>query len=407
MVYDVPTLLIKKKYMNIINTAKISKITALSAAVIVFGAIALAATPAFAYGGGYNHGGNSYYNSYYPTNTNSSSASAASASSNSTSNTNTNTNVNVNVNVNGGGYVAQPVYSEPVVYNYPETSYVPTYYNDYTAPPTYEYTEPTYAQTSYEYPTTYPSTYGNTGYYNNTSLEATCSVNTSSASVGQPVTWSANVTGGSGYYTYSWSGSNNLYGSGSSINATYNTNGQQTAEVTVTSNSGQSVTAQCTNTVTIGGGSNAGNGNELTIGCAADVATTREGTPVTWSVEAIGGSGTYTYTWSGTDGLTGSQSSVATAYESAGQKQAEVIVTSSNGFTGSKSCTPITVLGAGGGNGSGSTNVTPPTTTTNNSGLSAASLFSLANIPWGWVAVLVILVLFGTIMYLLFNKSKI
>jgi hypothetical protein len=31
----------------------------------------------------------------------------------------------------------------------------------------------------------------------------------------------------------------------------------------------------------------------------------------------------------------------------------------------------------------------------------------LSNIPWGWVAVLIILVLFGTVLYLLFNKHKI
>jgi Mg2+ and Co2+ transporter CorA len=34
-------------------------------------------------------------------------------------------------------------------------------------------------------------------------------------------------------------------------------------------------------------------------------------------------------------------------------------------------------------------------------------LFSLQNIPWGWVAILIILVLFATVLYLLFNKEKI
>ena len=177
------------------------------------------------------------------------------------------------------------------------------------------------------------------------------------------------------------------------------------------SSNGQSVTAQCTNTVTIGNGYNTTENTNggLTVGCAADVATARIGQPVTWSVEAVGGNGNYTYAWSGTDGLAGSQTSVATTYESTGSKQAVVIVTSSSGQTASKSCTPISVIGNGGGagNGSGNTTVTPSNPNTNNSGLSAASLFSLANIPWGWVAVLIILVLFGTVMYMLFNKNKI
>ena len=42
-----------------------------------------------------------------------------------------------------------------------------------------------------------------------------------------------------------------------------------------------------------------------------------------------------------------------------------------------------------------------------NTSLSAASVFSLGNVPWGWVAVLVILVLFATVLYLLFNRTKI
>ncbi len=394
------------------------KIGSLSAAVIVFGTIALAATPAFAYGGhggygGYG-GGNSYYggSSYYPsTNSNSSSASAASASAsaNSTNNNNVNVNVNVPVTVIGGGYVpiSQPIYpQQPIVYNYPTA---PTYYGNYNynTTPTYAYTTPSYNYNSY--PTNYNTGYNyNNGYNYNTGLAATCNANTTSANIGQPVTWSANVTGGSGYYTYVWNGSSNLYGSGPSINATYNTNGQQTAQVTVTSNSGQSVTAQCTNSVLIGNGYNGNNNNTngLTIGCASGASNVPVGTPVTWSVEVTGGSGSYTYAWSGTNGLAGSQSSVATTYTTPGVKQAVVIVTSSNGMTGSQSCTPLTVIGAGGngGNGSGSATVTP---NTNNSGLSAASLFSLSNIPWGWVAVLIILVLFGTVMYMLFNKNKI
>ena len=409
-----------------------SKIGALSALVFAFGVLvtvapATASAHTSSYGSYGSYGGshgcgcddsynNSYYGSSYPSG--SSASSAASASASASSNNNVNVNVNVPVTVVGGGYVApiaQPVYS-PVVYNYPT---VPTYYGNYNTNQ-YAYTQPVYTSGyNYNYNSGYNYNNGynyNSGYNYNTGLSATCSANTTSANIGQGVTWTSSVTGGSGYYTYSWSGSNGLYGSASAITATYNNPGTQYAQVTVTSNNGQSVTAQCTNSVVIGNGSyngNGNNGNGLTIGCAAGASDVSVGTPVTWSAEVTGGSGTYTYAWSGTDGLAGSQTSVATTYETPGVKQAVVIVTSSNGMTGSQSCTPLKVLGGGnGGNGSnvgtGSTGTTvTPAANANNSGLSAASLFSLANIPWGWVAVLIILVLFGTVMYMLFNKSKI
>ncbi len=37
----------------------------------------------------------------------------------------------------------------------------------------------------------------------------------------------------------------------------------------------------------------------------------------------------------------------------------------------------------------------------------AASFFSLASIAWGWVALLIILVLFITVIYLIMNRHKI
>jgi hypothetical protein len=86
-----------------------------------------------------------------------------------------------------------------------------------------------------------------------------------------------------------------------------------------------------------------------------------------------------------------------------------VTVRSADGKTGTRACqTTLNVRGAG-----GSTQVAPATqqppaqTAQANSGLTAASALSLSGIPWGWVAVLVILVLFAAVMYLLFNKPKI
>jgi hypothetical protein len=255
----------------------------------------------------------------------------------------------------------------------------------------------------------------NNGYnYNNSNnystLSVSCDVNTTSAPVGTNVVWTSNVSGGNGSYTYNWSGTDGIYGSGSTISASYNSPGAKYATLTVYSN-GQSITNACNRSVFIGqqynynNNNNNNNSNTIIAACAADAVTTRIGNLVTWSVEATGASGNYSYEWSGDGGLSGSSNSVSTSYSTNGLKNASVIVTSSDGRSTTKSCGNVNVRSAtvstntNGGNGTDSTN--------SNTNLTGAALFSLGNIPWGWVAFLIILVLFGTVLYLLFNQHKI
>ncbi len=72
-------------------------------------------------------------------------------------------------------------------------------------------------------------------------LTASCYV---SANNSQTVTWSVSNTGGNGFYTYSWSGDENLVGSTQSVTKVYSFAGIKNANVTITSN-GQSVTRTC------------------------------------------------------------------------------------------------------------------------------------------------------------------
>jgi hypothetical protein len=148
----------------------------------------------------------------------------------------------------------------------------------------------------------------------------------------------------------------------------------------------------------------------LQIACFPDKVSARVGASVTWAIEAIGGSGNFTYAWTGSEGLSSNQSSVITTYGTTGQKSATVTVTS-NGQTITQACgSKVNITSA----------YVAPRPTNNNyqnpqinyqnqqdNSLSAASLFSLKNVPWGWVAVLVILVLMFTVMYLIFNRNKI
>ena len=76
---------------------------------------------------------------------------------------------------------------------------------------------------------------------------AYCVANPTNAGINQNVTWTAyanNANGNFNNYSYSWTGSDNLFGNGQSISRTYNTPGFKTATVTMYGN-GQTITATC------------------------------------------------------------------------------------------------------------------------------------------------------------------
>lgn len=292
----------------------------------------------------------------------------------------------------------QPIYTYPVTYTQPVVYNPPVYY----PPVTY-----------------YP-------------LSVSCTANTTYTTTGSYVTWYAYVTGGNynSYTTYSWSGTDGLYGSQSTISTYYSNPGTKYAYVTAYTN-GQNVTAQCTSPVTITSSynnynysyvapvsysPNYGSNLGLQIACAVDKVSATVGTPVTWTVEAIG-SGNYTnysYAWTGSDGLSGNQSSIITTYTTPGLKSAVVTITTQNGQSQSKACTnTVTIKSATKAAVTkkpavvAAVSTAPQVVNLPPSQAAAAGLFSLQNVPWGWVAILVILVLFGMVFYMAFNKKKI
>ena len=69
---------------------------------------------------------------------------------------------------------------------------------------------------------------------------ASCAASPNPALVNASVTWSTSASGGTAPYSYQWTGSDSLSGSGSSVNKSYNSAGTKTAQVRVTDTFGMS-----------------------------------------------------------------------------------------------------------------------------------------------------------------------
>jgi hypothetical protein len=311
------------------------------------------------------------------------------------------------------GYTSHPVYY-PVYYqtNYPVQQ--PIYTPVPVPVPTPVYT-PVYQQPVYQQPV-----------YNYNPLTVSCYANPVSATVNQSVTWQAYASGGSGSYSYTWSGTNSYYGStGSSVYSTYSTPGSYSASVTVYSN-GQTATQSCGSVIVTDNyyvqqptyyqqpvyqAPVQQTSGDLVAACFADRTAATVNQSVTWAVEVTGGSGQYSYSWSGTDGLSGSGSTVSKNYDTTGTKNAAVLI-SSGGQTLSQACGDAvsirTYVAPSVTNYQGPPTSSAATENANNpNALSANALFSLGSIPWGWIAILIILILFVSVFYLLFNRHKV
>ena len=320
-------------------------------------------------------------------------------------------------------YVNNPA---PIVYHTP----APVVYNN---PAPIIYNNP--APIVYNNPA--PIVYNTTPVYNYqppvqqySPLQVSCYPMPLTAQVGTSVTWYASAYGGNGSYNYTWNGNDGLSAYGQSVSYVYRSPGYKNASVTVISG-GQSISQNCSGSINVTGVYYApptyyppapvyaqpvinqypvyaqpiANNSGLDVGCYADPAKAVVNQPINWTVEVTGGAAPYTYSWTGTDGLYGNQSSITKYYQTTGEKSAIVSVTSADGRTSTKACSVTENIRSSVAPAAPAKPVVAPATT--GSQLSAASFFSLQSIPWGWVAFLIILVLFAMVMYLVFNRPKI
>lgn len=170
-------------------------------------------------------------------------------------------------------------------------------------------------------------------------LEASCYISPNSVYINDTVTMSANATGGTGSYTYYWSGSDGISGSSQVITGRFTSIGLKTVSLTVTSGT-QSVTRTCSATVNQRYDHNYNypnynynyNYTNLTATCVASPVNANVGDNVIWTVYPTGGNGAYTYSWIGTDNLSyGNAYQIQQRYFTPGVKTATVTVRASNG----------------------------------------------------------------------------
>jgi hypothetical protein len=183
--------------------------------------------------------------------------------------------------------------------------------------------------------------------YADTPLQATCASIPHNGLTNQAVNWQAQgVTGGNGTYSYYWSGTDGLTGSDKTITKSYTYPGSKTASLSITSG-GQVFNTTCSTYVAPSDGTvytgnypyntyPYNNGN-LQVSCYATPANANMGDTVTWVTNVSGGNGSYTYSWTGTDGLSGSGQTVYKSYSNPGPKTATVTVYA-GGIAASQTC---------------------------------------------------------------------
>lgn len=186
-----------------------------------------------------------------------------------------------------------------------------------------------------------------------------CSAVETNSNTGYEVKWKAVLSGGIAPYGLTWTGDDGLSDSDTlETGITYTTTGEKTAKVSnISSSDGQTIVGEwdCSPTVTVEAEPDA-----MSVSCAASSSNINTGDSVDWIATVSGGTSPYTFDWTGSEDLSGSNESVSKTYSDEGSKTASVTVTSEDGQVaigvacGTVSVSePQTTTGSSGGSSSG------------------------------------------------------
>ncbi len=160
-------------------------------------------------------------------------------------------------------------------------------------------------------------------------LQATCTVSKTNPNIGESVTYSAQVTNGTGTLMYTWSGAFNSTNQNHTLS--YSSAGTYNANLTVKDGNNNTVNATCP-TVTVQTSTNTLDGS-----CTISPSVANVGQSISFNASASGGTGSYTYSWNGSDGITSSSQSFTGSFGNSGNKSATVTITS-GGQSITRSC---------------------------------------------------------------------
>ena len=159
--------------------------------------------------------------------------------------------------------------------------------------------------------------------------------NPTTGNIGDNITYSVSgISGGSGIYTYAWSGSDSLTGTTSSVAKSYTTTGTKTATCVITSGS-VSLTLNTSAEIGI---------LPITGSITADPISVVLGSPINFTMNAIGGVGSFVYNWTGDESFIGTTQTVTKTFSSIGTKNVTCAVTSGGVTTNFTTQITVTAL---------------------------------------------------------------
>jgi PKD repeat protein len=168
-------------------------------------------------------------------------------------------------------------------------------------------------------------------------IEVTCRVSDTSVMVGDSVTWTGSATGGTGGFTYTWSGA--VTGTGTTRTRTFTADGSYIATVTARDNSGNTASRTCSS-VSVDEEEHP----NVNVTCSVSDTSIEVGDSVTFTANISGGESPFQYEWDGDiEDEDDDNRTLNVQYDDEGVYYVTISIEDANGNTDSANCSAVRV----------------------------------------------------------------